>query len=307
MTAAPTINSTKTVLVDTVAPTLDIVTFASDNVLSATEMSTAQAITGTASITEAGQIVSISLNGKPYSAQVSATGAWSVNVPAADLALLADGSHTITATLTDKAGNSTTTTQTVNVDTAIPLLSVTLFDDNILTLAEALAGGAIKGTGEIGATVTLTAGPLVGTTTVGPDGTWTIPVLSVDLQSLTDGAQVIGVTLTDTSGNTTHVDATLDVALNQTLGAGINNIFGNDGILNLAESLVTQVISGNATGNYLGAKVQVTVLGTTVEGTVGANGAWSVALAPNLFTGLSNGLLAVNVDIVDSHGNVKTS
>ncbi|MFJ5366498.1 Ig-like domain-containing protein [Pectobacterium punjabense] len=296
---------TTTVTVDTIAPTLNIVSFASDNVLSATEMSTAQAITGTASITEAGQIVSISLNGKPYSAQVSATGAWSVNVPAADLALLAEGSHTITATLTDKAGNSTTTTQTVNVDTAIPLLSVTLFDDNILTLAEALAGGAIKGTGEIGATVTLTAGPLTGTTTVGPDGTWTIPVLSVDLQSLTDGAQVIGVTLTDTSGNTTHVDATLDVALNQTLGAGINNIFGNDGILNLAESLVTQVISGNATGNYLGAKVQVTVLGTTVEGTVGANGAWSVALAPNLFTGLSNGLLAVNVDIVDSHGNVK--
>ncbi len=296
---------TTIVTVDTIAPTLDIVSFASDNVLSATEMSTAQAITGTASITEAGQIVSISLNGKTYSAQVSATGAWSVNVPAADLAQLTDGNYTITATLADKAGNSTTTTQTVAVDTAIPLLSVTLFDDNILTLAEALAGGAITGTGEVGATVTLTAGPLTGTTTVGPNGNWSIPVLSANLQNLIDGPQVIGVTLTDTSGNTTHLDVTLDVALNKTLGAGITDIFGNDGILNLAESLVTQVISGNATGDYLGAKVQVTVLGNTVEGTVGANGAWSVALAPNLFTGLSNGLLAVNVDIIDSHGNVK--
>ncbi|MEQ9878298.1 Ig-like domain-containing protein [Pectobacterium aroidearum] len=296
---------TTIVTVDTVAPDLNIVSFASDNVLNATEMSTAQAITGTASITEAGQIVSISLNGKTYSAQVSVTGAWSVNVPAADLAQLTDGSYTITATLADKAGNSTTTTQTVTVDTAIPLLSVTLFDDNILTLAEALAGAAITGRGEVGATVTLTAGPLTGTTTVGLDGNWSIPILSADLQSLTDGAQVIGVTLTDTAGNTAHLDATLDVALNQTLGAGINDIFGNDGILNLAESLVTQVISGNATGNYLGAKVQVTVLGNTVEGTVGANGAWSVALSPTLLTGLSNGLLAVNVNIIDSHGNVK--
>ncbi|MFJ5417164.1 Ig-like domain-containing protein [Pectobacterium carotovorum] len=296
---------TRTVLVDTVAPTLDIVAFAGDNVLGGTEASTAQTITGTASTAEAGQIVSVVMNGKTYSAQVSVTGTWSVSVPAADLSQLTDGSYTITATLTDTAGNTTTDIQVVTVDTGIPLLSVTLFDDNILTLAEALAGAAITGTGEVGATVTLTAGPLTGTTTVGSDGNWTIPVLSANLQNLIDGPQVIGVTLTDTSGNSTHLDVTLDVALNKTLGAGITDIFGNDGILNLAESLLTQVISGNATGNYLGAKVQVTVLGTTVEGTVGANGAWSVALPSNVFTGLSNGLLAVNVDIVDSHGNVK--
>lgn len=296
---------TRTVLVDTVAPTLDIVAFAGDNVLGGTEASTAQTITGTASTAEAGQIVSVVMNGKTYSAQVSVTGTWSVSVPAADLAQLTDDSYTITATLTDTAGNTTTDTQVVSVDTGIPLLSVTLFDDNILTLAEALAGAAITGTGEVGATVTLTAGPLTGTTTVGSDGNWTIPVLSANLQNLIDGPQVIGVTLTDTSGNSTHLDVTLDVALNKTLGAGITDIFGNDGILNLAESLLTQVISGNATGNYLGAKVQVTVLGTTVEGTVGANGAWSVALPSNVFTGLSNGVLAVNVDIVDSHGNVK--
>ncbi|KFX20776.1 Ig-like domain-containing protein [Pectobacterium betavasculorum] len=297
--------TTTIVTVDTIAPTLDIVSFASDNVLNGTEASTAQTITGIASTEEAGQFVNVVLNGKTYSAQVSVAGTWNVDVPATDLAQLADGSHTITATLTDKAGNTTTDTQAVTVDTAIPLLSVNLFDDNILTLAEALAGGDITGTGKPGATVTLVAGPLTGTTTVGFDGTWTIPVLSVDLQSLTDGAQVIGVTLTDTAGNSTHLDVTLDVALNQTLGAGINDIFGNDGILNLAESLVTQVISGNATGDYLGAKVQVTVLGTTVEATVGANGAWSVSLPPTLLDGLSNGLLQVNVDIVDSHGNVK--
>ncbi|MER0060445.1 Ig-like domain-containing protein [Pectobacterium polaris] len=305
VTNTPAITNTKSVLVDTTPPDLNIVALATNNALNAAEMSTAQAITGTASISEAGQIVTIVLNGKTYSAQVGSLGAWSVNVPAADLALLADGNYVITATLSDKAGNTTTDTQVITVDTDIPLLSVTLFDDNILTLAEAVAGAAITGRGEAGATVTLTAGPLTGTTTVGLDGNWSLPILSANLQNLIDGPQVIGVRLTDTAGNTAHLDVTLDVALNKTLGAGINDIFGNDGILNLAESLVTQVISGNATGNYLGAKVQVTVLGTTVEGTVGANGAWSVALPSNVFTGLSNGVLAVNVDIVDSHGNVK--
>ncbi|KHN53958.1 Ig-like domain-containing protein [Pectobacterium fontis] len=305
VTAFPLITDTKTVLVDTIAPTLDIVAFAGDNVLNGKEISTAQTITGTASTTEAGQLVSVVLNGKTYTAQVSSTGIWSTSVPAADLAALADGSYTLTATLADAAGNTTTSTQVVTVDTATPLLSVNLFDDNILTLAEALAGGEISGTGKPGATVTLVAGPLTGSATVDLDGTWTIPVLALDLQSLIDGPQVIGVTLTDTSGNSTHLDVTLDVALNQTLGAGITDIFGNDGILNLAESLVTQVISGTATGDYLGAKVQVTVLGTTVEGNVGANGVWSVSLPPTLLGVLGDGLLQLNVAIVDSHGNVK--
>ncbi|MFJ5348491.1 Ig-like domain-containing protein [Pectobacterium parvum] len=296
---------TTSVIVDTVAPDLNIDAFATDNVLNAAEMSTAQAITGTASVSEAGQIVTIVLNGKTYSAQVGSLGAWSVNVPAADLAQLADGSYVITATLSDKGGNTTTDTQVITVDTDIPLLSVTLFDDNILTLAEAVAGAAITGRGEVGATVTLTAGPLTGTTTVGLDGNWSLPILSTNLQNLIDGPQVIGVTLTDTAGNTAHLDVTLDVALNKTLGAGINDIFGNDGILNLAESLVTQVISGNATGNYLGAKVVIKGLGADLEGTVGANGAWSISIPADRFSLLSNGLLQVSVDIVDSHGNVK--
>ncbi|MCY9850138.1 Ig-like domain-containing protein [Pectobacterium jejuense] len=296
---------TTSVIVDTVAPDLNIVSLATNNVLNAAEMSTAQAITGTASVSEAGQIVTIVLNGKTYSAQVSALGTWSVNVPAADLAQLADGSYVITATLADKGGNTTTDTQVITVDTDTPLLSVTLFDDNILTLAEAVAGAAITGRGEVGATVTLTAGPLTGTTTVGLDGNWSLPILSANLQNLIDGPQVIGVTLTDTAGNSAHLDVTLDVALNKTLGAGITDIFGNDGILNMAESLVTQVISGNATGNYLGAKVVIKGLGADLEGTVGANGAWSISIPADRFSLLSNGLLQVSVDIVDSHGNVK--
>ncbi|MEW5020362.1 Ig-like domain-containing protein, partial [Enterobacter hormaechei subsp. xiangfangensis] len=62
------------------------------------------AISGT-STAEAGQTVTVSLNGKDYTTTVSANGSWTLNVPAADLAGLSDGSVTVTASVSDKAGN----------------------------------------------------------------------------------------------------------------------------------------------------------------------------------------------------------
>lgn len=75
-------------------------------------------------------------------------------------------------------------------------------------------------------------------------------------------------------------------------------------MLNLAESLLTQVISGNATGDYNGAVVHVTIAGITLDAVVGGNGQWSVSLLPSQLNLLGDGLAQVNVQIVDSHGNV---
>ncbi|CAI0737340.1 Antitoxin of toxin-antitoxin stability system [Serratia fonticola] len=306
LTPLPTVfTASETVLVDRIPPTLTINTFAGNDVLNASESTVAQAISGTASVSEAGRIVTVTLNGKTYSAQVSGTGTWSVNVPPADLVNLPQGSSTINATLSDAAGNTTPATHVITTDTTAPLLSVDLLaGDNILTLAEALLGQALTGTGGIGETVTITLGPLTASVVVGPDGKWSIPLPSLNLQSLTDGPQIIGVTLTDTAGNSSHTDVTLNVALNKTLGAGVNALFGGDGVLNLAESLLTQVISGNATGDYNGAVVHVTIAGITLDAVVGGNGQWSVSLLPSQLNLLGDGLAQVNVQIVDSHGNV---
>lgn len=306
LTPLPTVfTANETVLVDRIPPTLTINTFAGNDVLNASESAVAQAISGTASVSEAGRIVTVTLNGKTYSAQVSGAGTWSVNVPPADLVNLPQGSSTINATLSDAAGNTTPATHVITTDTTAPLLSVDLLTgDNILTLAEALLGQTLTGTGGIGETVTVTLGPLTASVVVGPDGKWSIPLPSLNLQSLTDGPQIIGVTLTDTAGNSSHTDVTLNVALNKTLGAGVNALFGGDGVLNLAESLLTQVISGNATGDYNGAVVHVTVAGITLDANVGGNGQWSVSLLPSQLSLLGDGLAQIQVQIVDSHGNV---
>ncbi|MBT9428329.1 MULTISPECIES: Ig-like domain-containing protein [Symbiopectobacterium] len=302
-----TIDTSTTVQMDVTPPSVTIDTFAGDNKLNNSELAAAQTINGTASFAEVGRFVSVTLNGKTYQAQVldngSGTGGiWSVSVPTADLNMLSQGQHPITATLKDAAGNTTDATPLViTVDTEILLLTIDAFaGNNILTMAEALLGQVLSGKVEKGATVTLT-----GNVVVDNNGNWQIPFTNLDLTSLTDGPQVIGLTITDAAGNSRSTAVTLNVALNQTMGAGVDDIFGNNGILNYAESLLTQVISGHATGSSLGAKVSVTIAGTTLEATVGAGGAWSVSFPSSLLSGLSDGLLQVNVDIVDINGNSK--
>ncbi|MBG6244130.1 hypothetical protein CS369_03530 [Candidatus Symbiopectobacterium sp. 'North America'] len=307
-----TIDGSTSVQVDITPPTVTILTFAGDNTLNNSELATAQTINGTASFAEVGRFVSVMLNGKTYQAQVldngSGTGRiWSVSVPTADLNALSQGQHPITATLKDAAGNSTNADPlSITVDTDIPLLTINAFaGNNILTMAEALLGQALSGKGEAGATVTLTAGPLTSIpVNVDNDGNWQIPFTTIDLTKLTDGPQVIGLTITDAAGNSSSTTVTLNVALNQTLGAGVDDIFGNNGIFNYAESLITQVISGHATGSSLGAKVSVTIAGTTFETTEGASGAWNLSIPTLDLKALQDGTLALGVSVTDYGGNV---
>ncbi|KYP88374.1 hypothetical protein WB60_10275, partial [bacteria symbiont BFo2 of Frankliniella occidentalis] len=105
----PTGNSAQAgreILVDTVAPSLTIDNLTQDNVLNAKEAGSDQLISGS-STAQAGQTVTVSLNGKDYTTTVDAQGHWQVKVPAADLQALSDGQTTISASVADKAGNST--------------------------------------------------------------------------------------------------------------------------------------------------------------------------------------------------------
>ncbi|MGS6414863.1 Ig-like domain-containing protein, partial [Enterobacter rongchengensis] len=76
--------------VDATAPTVTISTIAGDDVLNAAEAKSDLTESGT-STAEAGQTVTVSLNGKDYTTTVGADGSWTLNVPAADLAGLTDG------------------------------------------------------------------------------------------------------------------------------------------------------------------------------------------------------------------------
>ncbi|NUL88377.1 Ig-like domain-containing protein, partial [Escherichia coli] len=90
--------------VDATAPLVTINTIASDDILNAAEAGSALTISGT-STAEAGQTVTVTLNGVNYSGNVQADGSWSVSVPTGDLANLTASPYTVSAAVSDKAGN----------------------------------------------------------------------------------------------------------------------------------------------------------------------------------------------------------
>ncbi|MCV4940338.1 hypothetical protein OFC17_36745, partial [Escherichia coli] len=70
--------------VDTQPPTLAINTIAQDNIVSAAEHNAARVLSGTSSA-EAGQTVTLTVNGKSHSVTVGSDGTWQVTLPATEV------------------------------------------------------------------------------------------------------------------------------------------------------------------------------------------------------------------------------
>lgn len=134
--------------VDTTAPVISFNTVAGDDVINRVEHTQAQIISGTATGAVAGDRLVVTIAGQQYVTSTDASGNWSVGVPASVISGLADGTVTISATITDSAGNSSTQTHNVQVNTAAVSLSVsTISGDNIINAAEAGSALTLSGTG----------------------------------------------------------------------------------------------------------------------------------------------------------------
>ena len=298
--------------VDLTAPTLTVNAFAGNDILNASEAAVPQTLSGTASVTEIGQNVLITLNSKNYSAAVVSDGAggakWSVIIPVSDMAALGQNGSTIVAKLADKAGNSVEVDHPILVDTTIPLVSINPISvGGLLNSVNIGLGILLNGSAEPNSSVTIKVGTLAGVTIQTDNlGQWSLNVPKVDLQGLTDGPQVITVTSTDSAGNVSvPVNVGLNVALNQGFGDTLNTLIGGNGVLNLAESLLTQVLTGTVSGNYTGAKVSATILGQLFTADVGNNGKWSINIDPSFWLSSALGkTLDFDLVLTDPNGNI---
>ncbi|WP_258318078.1 Ig-like domain-containing protein, partial [Escherichia coli] len=90
--------------VDATAPLVTINTIASDDILNVSEAGAGITISGTTTA-QAGQTLTVTLNGTNYQTTVQADGSWSLTLPASDLTALANNGYTLTATVSDLAGN----------------------------------------------------------------------------------------------------------------------------------------------------------------------------------------------------------
>ncbi|MGR5931842.1 Ig-like domain-containing protein [Enterobacter asburiae] len=301
------ITITHDVTVDLATVAVSINAIATDDVINAAEKGADLVLSGATTHVEAGQTVTISLNGKIYSATVDDSGNWTYTVPSADLAHLRDGDASVQVSVTNVNGNSASAGREYSVDATAPSVTIhTLAADDILNAAEAQSDLTVSGTtsAEAGQTVTVTLNGKDYTTTAGADGSWTLNVPAADLASLGDGSVTVTASVSDKAGNPASADRNLTVDV--TVPAVTINTVAGDDVINLAEHSQAHIISGTATGAAAGDKVTVTIGGQTYTTVLDAAGNWSVGVPASVISGLSDGTVTVTASVTDAAGNTGT-
>ncbi|EHN8920785.1 Ig-like domain-containing protein [Enterobacter asburiae] len=292
------------VTVDLATVAVSINSIATDDVINAAEKGADLVLSGATTNVEAGQTVTISLNGKIYSATVDDSGNWTYTVPSADLAHLKDGGASVQVSVTNVNGNSASAGREYSVDATAPSVTInTLATDDILNATEAQSDLTVSGTttAEAGQTVTVTLNGKDYTTTAGADGSWTLNVPAADLAALGDGSVTVTASVSDKAGNPATVDHTLTVDV--TVPAVTINTVAGDDVINIAEHAQAHIISGTATGAAAGDKVTVTIGGQTYTTVLDAAGNWSVGVPASVISALQDGTVTVTASVTDAAGN----
>ncbi|NBC63966.1 Ig-like domain-containing protein, partial [Enterobacter cloacae] len=290
--------------VDATAPSVTINTLATDDILNAAEAQSDLIVSGT-STAEAGQTVTVSLNGKDYTATVGSDGHWTLNVPAADLAALSDGSVTVTASVSDKAGNPASVDHNLTVDMTVPQVTIsTIAGDDVINIAEHAQAQIISGiaTGAAaGDKVTVTIGGQSYTTVLDAAGNWSVGVPASVISGLSDGSVTVTASVTDAAGNTgtgTH-SVTVDTGL-----PSVNfNAISDDNVLNAVEKGQDLNVSGTSANLAEGTVVTVTLNGKNYTATTAADGTWSLTVPAADLAGLGQANYTLNATATNGVGN----
>jgi large repetitive protein len=266
----------------TLAPASDSGT-AGDNITS----DTTPTITGTA---EAGSSVTLKEGSTVLGTATATGGTWSITSSA-----LGDGSHNLTATAADAAGNVSVVSSALvlTIDTTAPAAPASL------TLAPASDSGTagdhitndttptITGTAEAGSTVTLKEGATVVGTATATGGVW-----SITSSTLGEGAHSLTATATDAAGNISALSSALGITIDTTAPAPPTGV-----TLGPGGDVHTPTIVGMAPANTI---VQIlrdgVPVGTT---TANASGAWSFTSAS-----LPDGTYSFTAASMDPAGNL---
>ena len=182
--------------VDATAPTVTINTIAGDDILNAAETGAALTITGS-STAEAGQTVTVTSMAQTILARYKRTAAGASGVPPATTA-------TVSAAVSDKAGNPTSVNHNLTVDTSVPVVTInTVAGDDVINATEHAQAQIISGSATgaaTGNTVTVTIGTNTFTTVLDASGNWSVGVPASVVSALANGTVTINASVTDAAG-----------------------------------------------------------------------------------------------------------
>ncbi|EHV4675714.1 BapA prefix-like domain-containing protein [Salmonella enterica subsp. enterica serovar Teshie] len=265
---------------------------------------------------EPGATITIFDNGTPLgTAQVGENGSWTFPVPRN----LSEGSHNLTVSATDPAGNTSAVSApwTIVVDItppAIPVLTSVVDDQPGITgnqVSGQLTNDAtptLNGRGEAGATINVYLdgnSASIGTTTVNSDGTWSFTPQT----PLANGSHTFTLSATDPAGNSSAVSSGFVLTIDATPPAApviasvadntapVTGIVPNGGSTN--ETRPTLSGTGEA-----GTTISI-YNGSALVGTaqVQANGSWSFTPSTSLGAGVWN----LTATATDAAGNTSAA
>lgn len=280
--------------IDTTPPALPVLTSILDDVGNAPTPVTNGGLTNDAQPTlsgtaEAGSTVKIFDNGVQIGSVTATGGAWSFTPSPA----LGNGSHNLTFTATDAAGNVSAPTAgyVINVDTLAPSAPViSSVVDDVGSVTGPITGPTndtrptLNGTAEANATVRIYDGiTLVGTVTADASGNWTLPQTTT---TLTQGTHNFTATATDAAGNTSVASTVTTIIVDTTAPTAPTGTFNADG----------SVLTGNAEA---GSTVSIRLAdGSTVTAIAGSNGTYSYT-----FTNKQTEGQTLQITATDAAGN----
>ena len=262
---------TENVVIDTEIPLAITSPAMGDDYISAAERSASAGITlsGTG---EAGASIEVSVEGVTRSATVADDGSWSVNFAGTELRAGTYDS-TVSVTSTDAAGNSTTETHVVHIDTEVRNFAGAT--DSVVNAADAAGDLEVTGTVEVGARVQVEWKGTWYNASVDASGNWSA---SIPASAIPAGESNVVLTMraTDHIGNVSTQTQTVRVdTLVNTLG--LSGEIGGDGVINAAEHAQGVTVSGFVEPN---STVEISLPnGATRTVTAGANGRWSADFA----------------------------
>ncbi len=259
--------------VDTVLPVVAL-----DGGPSVTTNDATPTIAGTSDVAP-GTIVRVDADSQTRHAVVHSDGSWNVR-----LGTLPDGTHTVTATVTDPAGNPGTDSQALTVDTTAPAVSIA----GGLTALTNDATPDISGTADVpaGTTVTVNLADETLVAAVQGDGTW-----SVTAGALSDGPHRVVMTVSDAAGNPASFTQTLTVDT-------VSPVIAITGGATAATADVDPTITGTSNAAP-GTTVTVSIAGQTMTTLLQGNGTWNVTP-----THVGDGTWTVVASAPDPAGNV---
>ncbi len=298
-----TSSATGQVVLDTWVRNFDITSQAggADGIVNAEEAAQGMVVTGT---TEPGATVTVTLGGVSRSASVDVNGNWTVTYSANELPS-GEQTSTLTASSTDRAGNTATETRSVVFDTDAGLLTISpapIETDDIVNQAEASDGVVITGTSTPFAMVDVTLDGVAKTVQTDSFGIWRANYAAGEVRPGEYEAQITAYTVDAAGNELTRSDTVMVDTFVRNFAVSANPVT-SDNIVNNAEQGQGVTLSG---ATEPGGTVTVVVEGVTRVASVDSGGNWTA-----MFSGfdLPDGTYTTTAQIStqDRAGNTATT